>query len=326
LLISPNGAEAQDTILCHGEGEPLGNVQTPEATWKLPYKEVQHLIHRAHAKDGLRLDESTFLKLRERILESSGILVGGDESARLVLERRLSQRVRLKGLDSFVQYEEGLNDGELGSLLDIVAVHETYFFRERKQLRVFRDFILEDLREDVGGSSRPLKIWSAGCSSGEEAYTIAILLAERGLGAEQGSVFASDLSSRVIEQGRTGLYRSSSFRTSDLWYREKYFSEAVEGAWRAGDQLRGLIRFSQSNIVRSDETVLEMAGKTGFDVIFCRNVLMYFDKSAVEKTLRWFHGLLREGGYLLVGHAEGLMPMGASFRPVHFGRETVHRK
>jgi chemotaxis protein methyltransferase CheR len=272
--------------------------------------------------DGVRLDERTFLKLRERILDSSGILIGDDDTARLLLEKRLSQRLRQHGLNSFAEYEDGLNEGELGSLLDLVAVHETYFFREKRQLAVFGDWIMEDL----AASSRPLKIWSAGCSSGQEAYTIAILLGERGFTPEQGLVFASDLSSRVIGQGREGVYRASSFRTPDPWYRDRYFTEAGEGLWRAQDEVRRLIRFSQSNIVRSDPSVREAAGDEGFDVIFCRNVLMYFDEKAVEKTLRSFHGLLREGGYLLVGHAEGLLPMGTSFKTVHFGRETVHRK
>jgi chemotaxis protein methyltransferase CheR len=276
----------------------------------------------ARRTNRLRLDEDTFLKLRARILDTSGILVSDDDTARLALERRLSERVLTQGLKSFVQYEERLNDGELGSLLDIVAIHETYFFRESKQLRVFSDCILEDLAPRTG----PVKIWSAGCSTGEEAYTIAILLAERGFQAEQVVVFASDLSSRVINQGREGLYRTGSFRSSPLWYRDKYFSQAGDGIWRAGDRLRGLIRFSQSNIVRSDEIVSAVAAETGFDVIFCRNVLMYFDRKAVDRALRSFYSLLRQGGYLLVGHAEGLLPMGSSFRAVHFGRETVHCK
>jgi chemotaxis protein methyltransferase CheR len=270
----------------------------------------------------LRLDEITFLRLRERILDASGILIGNDEAARLALERRLSGRVSIQGLNSFVQYEEKLGDGELGSLLDIVAIHETYFFRESKQLRVFSDCIMTELARRSG----PLKIWSAGCSTGEEAYTIAILLAELGLRPEEVVVLASDLSSRVINHGREGLYRTGSFRSSPLWYRDKYFSQAGETLWRAGELLRGLIRFSQSNIVRSDETVSAVAAETGFDVIFCRNVLMYFDRKAVDRALKSFHSLLRQGGYLLVGHAEGLLPMASSFRAVHFGRETVHCK
>jgi len=244
-----------------------------------------------------------------------------------MLERRLSGRVQMQGLDSFVQYEDKLNEGELGSLLDIVAVHETYFFREKKQLSIFSDNIMEDLATRW----RPVRIWSAGCSTGEEAYTIAILLAERGFVAERGTILASDLSSRVIGQGREGFYKTASFRSSPLWYRDKYFSQAGEGLWRAGEQLRRLIRFTQSNILRSNEsrsgeTASETGAEAGFDVIFCRNVLMYFDKKAVEKALKSFYALLREGGYLLVGHAEGLLPMGSSFRAVHFGRETVHCK
>ena len=272
--------------------------------------------------DGLALDQNTFLRLRERILDSSGILLSDDETARLALERRLAQRVLMQGLTSFAQYEQKLCDGELGSLLDLVAVHETYFFREKRQLSVFEDAIVRDL----ASRQSPVKIWSAGCSTGEEAYTIAILLAERGLGAERAVVFASDLSSRVISQGREGVYRAGSFRTGQPWYRDKYFSEVGLGLWRANDYLRGLIRFSQSNILRPDEAALELRAANGFDVIFCRNVLMYFDRTAAEKALGVFYALLREGGYLLVGHAEGLLPMGSSFRAVHFGRETVHCK
>jgi len=275
----------------------------------------------------LELDDVTFLKLRRRILDSSGILVDDDKTARRILERRLWQRIRFRGLDSFAHYEETLNDVELGVLLDLVAVHETYFFRENKQLGVFADDILRDLSDGRRSSSRvPLKMWSAGCSTGEEAYTLAILLAERGINGDQCVVLASDISSRVLWHGREGVYKTSSFRSAEPWYRNKYFTETGEGKWRANNQLRSMIRFSQSNIVRSDETVAAVAGAEGFDVICCRNVLMYFEQQAALKALSSFHRLLREGGYLLVGHAEGLLPTGSSFRPVHFGREMVHRK
>ena len=270
------------------------------------------------------LDEATFQNLRRRITSASGIYVLSDENSRFLLERRLMPRLRQRGLTSFVEYESLLDNDELDALLDVVAIHETYFFREKRQLRVFSEQIIPELAL----LPRPINIWSAGCSTGEEAYTIAMLLAEHGLIEGRSKVIASDLSNRVIESGRRGMYGASSFRTTEPGFRDKYFEENGHGLWRASDALRSALRFEQSNLVGFDESLCRKAAGAGegFDVIFCRNVLMYFDDAAVKKTLKSVHSLLKDGGYLLLGHAESLLPIGSGFKPVQIGRELVHKK
>jgi chemotaxis protein methyltransferase CheR len=267
------------------------------------------------------LDAATFQRLRVRITSASGIFVLADENSRFLLERRLQSRLRQRGLVSFADYEAMMDAGEMDVVLDTVAVHETYFFREKRQLRAFDEQIVPEL---LRSNPRP-RIWSAGCSTGEEAYTIAMLLAERGLlGEGRVQLLATDLSRRVIESARRGLYSSSSFRTMDAEYKQRYFQDAGRGFAQASDSLRAAVQFEQANLIGADALPKEIGG--GFDAIFCRNVLMYFDEQAVRQTLELIYSLLADGGYLLLGHAESLLPLGSGFRPVQLGRELVHRK
>ena len=276
-------------------------------------------------EDGIRqrgptLDETTFQLLRRRITSASGIYILGDENSRFLLERRLRPQLRRRGLTSFAEYEAALDEKEFDALLDVVAIHETYFFREKRQLKVFSEQIIPELAR----SNRAIKLWSAGCSTGEEAYTIAMLLAEGGLVNSGSEVVASDLSNRVIESGKRAVYGASSFRTTEPQFKERYFEDTGHGLWRANGALRSAVRFKQSNLVGLNEKILAVDDR--FDVIFCRNVLMYFDNDAVKKALKTIRSLLKDGGYLLLGHAESLLPVGSGFESVQIGRELIHRK
>ncbi|MFL6278105.1 MAG: CheR family methyltransferase [Blastocatellia bacterium] len=272
---------------------------------------------------GPALDAATFQRLRARITAASGIFVLADENSRFVLERRLQPRLRQRGLLSFTDYEAGIDATEMESVLDTVAVHETYFFREQRQLQAFAERIVPELARQRD----PARIWSAGCSTGEEAYTIAMLLAERGL-LEDGRIelLATDLSRRVIESARQGIYGPSSFRTTEPAYQQQYFQDAGRGFWQAADGLRAAVQFEQANLIAPDASRIQPVDSGGFDVVFCRNVLMYFDEAAARQTLELIYSLLKDGGYLLLGHAESLLPLGSGFRPVQFGRELVHQK
>ncbi|HVF88541.1 MAG TPA: protein-glutamate O-methyltransferase CheR [Blastocatellia bacterium] len=274
---------------------------------------------------GPALDEQTFERLRRRITRSSGIFVPTDGNSRFILERRLAPRLRYRGVTSFQEYERLLDEQEMDLMLDAVAVHETYFFREERQLRAFRGYVLPEFAR----LDRPITIWSAGCSTGEEAYTIAMLLAEEGLLAgSRARVLASDLSRRVIDLGRTGFYGPSSFRTMDDRYKERYFSESRRGLWRVCDLIRDSVSFEQFNLMelnRHPELLPAPPGE-GFDVIFCRNVLMYFDYESSRETVSSLHSLLAPGGFLLLGHAESLLPYGTGFSPVQIDNELVYRK
>lgn len=273
---------------------------------------------------GPTLDEATFQSLRQRITSASGIYVLSDENSRFLLERRLMPRLRRRGICSFPEYEALLDFDELDELLDVVAIHETYFFREKRQLNAFSEQIVPELAR----KQDKIKIWSAGCSTGEEAYTIAMLLAEEGLLDGRSQIVASDLSNRVIDAGKRGIYGASSFRTTEPSFKEKYFKQMGNATWRASEELQSALRFARANLVGLGEKAEQqsLGAPSGFDVIFCRNVLMYFDDLAVKKTLNNVYPLLKDGGYLLLGHAESLLPIGSGFKPIQIGRELVHKK
>lgn len=271
------------------------------------------------------LDEATFQAFRGRITTASGLYIPSDENSRYLLERRLAPRLRLRGLASYAEYAAAIDAKELEMLLDVIAVHETYFFREKRQLDVFAQRIIPELARQ----ERAINIWSAGCSTGEEAYTIAMLMAEHGL-MDNGRVqiLASDLSKRVVSSGQRAVYGASSFRTTEAGFKAKYFHEEKRDLWRVSEPLRAAVRFEQANLMGLNSAMVQngLSGFDEFDVIFCRNVLMHFDDAAARQTLRAIHSLLRAGGYLLVGHAESLLPQGSDFTAVQFNRELVHRK
>ncbi len=272
---------------------------------------------------GPELDSKTFERLRGRITTTSGIYVARDENARFILERRLAPRLRVRGVTSYSDYEKLLDGEEMDAMLDAVAVHETYFFREKRQLNLFSEHLLPQLAR----SERPLRIWSAGCSTGEEAFTVAMLMNEqRLLGNGRARVIASDLSHRVVEAGVRGTYTSSSFRVMDASFKKQYFSHVSKGLWTVSDLLRSSVHFEQFNLMKLNLTDETDKGRGRFDAIFCRNVLMYFEDNAAKETVKSFYRMLRGGGYLLLGHAESLLPLGTGFKTVQFGRELAHRK
>ena len=288
-------------------------------------RQVTSNAHKENSPSKPMLEEATFQALRGRISAASGLYIPSDENARYLLERRLAPRLRQRGVTSYADYVAAIDQAEFDAVLDVIAVHETYFFREKRQLDIFTQRIIPAL----GREQRPLKIWSAGCSTGEEAYTIAMLFAEGGL-LDDGRVqiLGSDLSNRVIASGQRAVYGASSFRTTEASFKAKYFREETRGVWRAIEPLRTAVCFKQANLVGFNSSPVQpcFSGFDEFDVIFCRNVLMHFDDAAARQTLRAIYSMLRPGGYLLVGHAESLLPQGLGFTAVQINRELVHRK
>ncbi|MCB9568507.1 MAG: protein-glutamate O-methyltransferase CheR [Myxococcales bacterium] len=243
-----------------------------------------------------------------------------------LLERRLGPRVRALGLDSFASYCEYLRrpgDGpqELAEVIEELTTHETYFFREQFQLDAFQSEVLPELARARRHSQR-LTIWSAGCSTGEEPYTIAMLLLESGLFRGWSiSVIGTDISRKVLSAARFGVYGASSFRTTDPLLRERYFTAQGEG-FRIRDEVRGLCSFRQHNLLDPCTVV----GAGGADVVFCRNVLMYMGSVARRRIVGCFHDSLSPGGYLLLGHSESLINLATPFELVHLDRDLVYRR
>jgi chemotaxis protein methyltransferase CheR len=250
-----------------------------------------------------------------------------DDDSAYFLERRLQQRLRERQLDSFLDYYYLLLYGaereeELSRVVDVLTTNETYFFREMNQLRALTEEIVPELVQRRGGRRR-LRLWSAGCSTGEEPYTLAILLLEHPLLAGWDTeIFASDISQRVLHSARRGVYTASSFRCTEPGYRERYFEPVDAGSSRVVEPVRRLVTFGQLNLLAPEQwTILGQ-----FDVILCRNVMIYFNAEGKRKMVESFHRKLDGGGFLLLGHAESLMNVTTAFTLRHFRHDMVYQK
>ena len=251
------------------------------------------------------------------------------EDTKYLLEKRLGKRLQLHNLKTFKDYYYLLRyspakDQELTEVVDLLTTNETYFFREDFQLRTFREEILPELRDRKEKSgSRQLRIWSAGCSSGEEPYTIAmILLDQPWLRNWRIEVIGTDISQRVLQMARQGLYGEAAFRSTDAAYRQRFFTVEADGKARIRDEVRSLVTVSHLNLFDTDRVAL--LGR--MDVIFCRNVIIYFDSSGKKRVVETFHQRLQPDGFLLLGHSESLMNITTSFRLRHFKHDMVYQK
>jgi chemotaxis protein methyltransferase CheR len=274
---------------------------------------------------GRVLTQEAFRLLRDVIHDHAGIWF--EEDGRLLVQRRLQPRVEALGLADFVEYLRHLRAAnpeqrraELEEIVDRVTTNETYFFREAYQLTAFRDEILPALHQDRPRGRR-LTVWSAGCSSGEEAYTIAILILETALfGDWDVRVFGSDISRRVLAMARRGQYGRASFRASEDRLVRRYFRE-VDGRQQVRDEVRRLVSFGHINLL---DGAAMLASEV--DIIFCRNVIIYLSDEARRRVIDHLHRKLTHGGYLLLGHSESLMQITTAFELVHLKSDMVYRK
>ena len=265
-----------------------------------------------------------FRLLRDLVYERCGISIRDD--LKFVMERRLWPRLEVLGLPDFSAYHRHLRldprgAAELDFAIEALATNETYFFREKPQLQAFSDEILPRL-EEQNRATRRLRIWSAGCSTGEEPYTIAILVKESGrFEGWDVQVLGTDISRRVLASARRAEYGPSSMRAMPDGYLERYF-EPTGARWKLKEEVRSLVTFGQLNLVELEQGQLVSRQ----DAVFCRNVLIYFDLPARRRALDLFHARLHEGGYLLLGHSESLINLSASFELVHLKTDLVYRK
>jgi chemotaxis protein methyltransferase CheR len=270
------------------------------------------------------LPEDVFRLIRDLIRDYSGIYF--DDESRYLLEKRLSRRVKTHHFSSFRDYFRHLlydrNRGEeLASIMDVLTVNETYFFREQSQLKTFSEEILTELR-DINKDKKRLRIWSAGCSTGEEPYTIAMLVIENGNFRDWDiEILGSDINQRVLQVARSGIYRKNSFRTTTPYFIDKYFKEE-DSLFRISHSVKQHVNFSYLNLL--DPFKVKLIGK--MDVIFCRNVLIYFDQQSRKKVIEIFHERLMAGGYFLLGHAESLINLSTAFTLRHFKHDMVYQK
>lgn len=274
-----------------------------------------------------RLSEEEFRLLRDLIKQYCGIYF--DDHLKYMLERRLGRRVQKRMLHSFAEYEQFLRFDpermdELGQVVELLTTNETYFFREKYQLEVFeREVIPEIAERNEARSDRTVRVWSAGCSTGEEAYTLAIILSEsRRLSGWQWSVMATDISGRALQQARSGIYGLHSFREEMPFGANKYFADLDGGKKQASEELKKHITFSALNLTDPSRHALFY----GLDAIFCRNVLIYFDNATKRKVVDLFLSKLKPGGFLFLGHSESLLNLSTNFALRHFQGDMVYQK
>jgi chemotaxis protein methyltransferase CheR len=259
------------------------------------------------------------------IYRESGIKLGSHKRA--LLSSRLTKRMRVHGMDSFYDYYKLVkrDQDELIEMLNVVAVNTTKFFREPYHFEFLRDRLKDEILS-CRSSDKTLRIWSAGCSTGEEPYSIALTLLEamRTTGADplfwDMKILASDISTKVLKVGATGAYDRDQL-PDDISPSmvKRYFTkkEAADGGIMVRPVLREHIRFRRLNLKDAD---LPFTRK--FDVIFCRNVMIYFDDPMQSHVLENFRRHLRLGGYLFLGHSE-IMLQRQGFRPAFI---TVYQK
>jgi chemotaxis protein methyltransferase CheR len=281
-----------------------------------------------HPSDhNVELSEEEFRLLRDYIHEQFGLFF--DDSQRGSVRSRLAGRLASLGLASFEDYYHYLSFGprhaeERERMASHLTNNETYFYRETPQLQVFADSVVKSLKDRKSArDDRKLAVLSAGCSSGEEAYTLAMVLYDSGLFFWNWDVQVTgmDVDPAALEKARRAVYHPNSFRSIRPSIVEKHFVKEPGGA-RVKDAIRKMVRFRPGNIVEP----AAYEGLAPLDVIFCRNVLIYFSDAMILKVMKLFHEALAPGGYLFLGHAESLSRITDLFTPIRFQGAMVYQK
>jgi chemotaxis protein methyltransferase CheR len=273
---------------------------------------------------GARLEPEAFRAIAGLIRVHSGIRLTDD--VRPMVERRLHERLAVLGLTNFDEYEralraDGPGDGEIERAVEAIATNETYFFRDLPQLRSFEQEVLPELHA-LAATRRRLSVWSAGCSTGEEAYTLAILLARSPRFAGWNlRVFGNDIARRVVQTARKAVYRGSSFRAMPPEY-ASHFVQGDDGTSAVNPEIRALCHFARFNLL--DAASAAMFGRV--DAIFCRNVLIYFDDEARRRVVASFYERLNPGGYLMLGHSDSLLNITTEFELAQLSGDLAYRK
>ena len=276
-----------------------------------------------YSADILGLPETAFVLLRDLIVQRAGVYFGDDK--RDLLADKLSDLLAANGLTSYLDYYYVLRydadaDRHWAQLMDRLAVPETYFWRQTDQIVALAEKVAP--RHFDRHPGRPLRIWSAACCSGEEPISLAIALAEAGLLHQRPiEIVASDGSGAMVARARRGIYGERSFRTLPIDLRDRYF-EPIGAEWRVVARLHERIRFTTANLVERD-AVLALAR---VDVIFCRNVFIYFSDDTVTRIARVFAEGMAEDGILFLGAAESLTRLETDFELAEVGGAFAYVK
>ncbi len=277
---------------------------------------------------GLKITDEEFKSLRDYVYKLCGIFIA--DNRKYLLENRLANRLKHLNLKSFgeyyyfLQYDPG-RQNEINRLFEVITTNETSFFRNPPQLKVFQDQVLKDVLDTqrAKGEKR-LRIWSAGCSTGEEPYTLSIIV-DDSLGAEMPTwdvkITANDLSEKVLVSARKGVYGDYALRTTPDDVKDKYFDKEGD-QFKIKPNIKRSVSYGQINL--SDRMQLKRVERS--HIVFCRNVIIYFDDEMKKKVINAFYDNLLPGGYLLIGHSESLHNITRAFKPIHYPGAIIYKK
>jgi len=265
------------------------------------------------------LTDADFEQYRNLIYNESGIHF--TTTNRSILESRLKERLREKGVDNVKVYFEKISkdQGELKSFLDSITTNLTRFFRNQAHFDALEHYVVPELKKIKKASvNDTIRIWSAGCSTGEEPYTIAMLMSEILPHPWKYEIIASDLSLKCLMTAKEGFYSESRIVGIPDAYLKKYFDK-VEGGYKVHADIMSKIRFDYHNL-KND------SGLNNLDIIFCRNVIIYFDEAAQKAVINRFWNSMASKSFLFIGHSESLFGMDTSFEFIKTEWATLYRK
>ncbi|QQP91745.1 protein-glutamate O-methyltransferase CheR [Skermanella sp. TT6] len=271
----------------------------------------------------IRIADHEFRRFRDFLYRRTGIVFG--DAQRAYVERRLADRILAAGSRGFSEHFARLlvEPDEMERLISAFTVNETYFYREDYQLRCLTSTLLDRItaRKRRG---QPIRLWSVPCSTGEEPYSIAIWLLENWPHVDSWDIeiVGSDIDVRALDAAQEGVYSERSLMRLSRPLVAKYFTALDGGRYRIDEALRGSVRFSQVNIIDQGDTGLWR----DMDVIFCRNVLIYFDDMARRTAASNLYDSLAPGGYICLGHTESMSRISPLFHVCRFPEAIVYQK
>jgi chemotaxis protein methyltransferase CheR len=274
--------------------------------------------------DLVSLDDKEFKYITAMLYDRFGIHLG--EQKRVLIAGRLSKRIRQLGFDSFTKYIEHLSEDktgeELSELINRITTNHSFFFREREHFDFLVNTVLPELEKRHKDELKyPLRIWSAGCATGEEVYSLCMLLKEyfnTRLDTMDYGLLATDISMAALQAAEKGEYVANKLAELPTNYRLSYFTQKDKDTYAIKSEIRKMVLFKRLNLM-SDSYPL----KGQFDAVFCRNVMIYFDQASREKVVNALYRYVKPGGYFFIGHSESLKRESCAFTYI---KPAVYRK
>ncbi len=276
----------------------------------------------------MELSAAEFEEWRKFIYELTGIYF--QDNKKYLLESRLLKRVNFLKLNSFKEYLEYLkknrnNKAEYNELFEVITINETFFFRNQPQLDALVTRVIPEIMSMPENKHKNrFKIWSAACSSGEEPYSVAITIQEMIKPKYPNvnfEIVGTDINYQVLNTARAGIYKEYAVRNTPPYYIKKYFKQE-NGRYILNDTIKRMVKFKMLNL--ADDFGMKLM--QNFDIIFCANVLIYFDKESKMRVVNHLYNALNKGGYLFIGYSETLHGISKAFKLVSFPKTVGYKK